>query len=76
MPFRSILFARAEDQTATAPPPFFADLNLDQVGAALTRGLEQYDLLPYFLTRCTTKRPSPTGTRSSATCAGPRSGTS
>ncbi|HEY2521709.1 MAG TPA: hypothetical protein VGJ19_16475 [Streptosporangiaceae bacterium] len=50
MPFRSILFARAEDRTATAPPPFFADLNLDQVGAALTRGLEQYDLLPYFLT--------------------------
>ena len=32
------------------PPPFFADLNLDQIAAALTRGLEQYDLMPYFRT--------------------------
>src|ERR1700742_1636400 len=56
MPFGSVLFERPEAQPENraaippAPPPFFADLKLDQIAAALTRGLEQYDLIPYFRT--------------------------
>jgi DNA mismatch repair protein MutS len=52
MPFRSILFGPGGDPPAApaGPPAFFTDLNLDQIGAALTRGLEQYELMPYFLT--------------------------
>jgi DNA mismatch repair protein MutS len=56
MPFRSILFGprddRPDDWAASPPaaPPFFPDLNLDQIGADITRGLEQYELMPYFRT--------------------------
>jgi DNA mismatch repair protein MutS len=56
MPFRSVLFDRPDDRPHDRPdrgadtPPFFTDLNLDQIQAGLTRGLEQYDLGPYFLT--------------------------
>jgi hypothetical protein len=52
MSFRSVLFLRPEDQPEVPPaaPGFFTDLNLDQIGAAVTRGLEQYELMPYFRT--------------------------
>ena len=52
MPFRSVLFGPLGDQPAPLPaaPAFFTDLNLDQIGAAITRGLEQYELMPYFRT--------------------------
>lgn len=52
-PFRSILFGDAHPPVgavATAEPDFFADLNLDQVLEALTRGREPYDLRPFFCT--------------------------
>ncbi|HXF97606.1 MAG TPA: hypothetical protein VNJ46_03220 [Gaiellaceae bacterium] len=47
--FQSILFER-EVGADTRPdePAYFADLNLDQVVAALTAGREQYDLEPFF----------------------------
>ncbi len=50
MPFRSILFGPLGDQPAALPatPAFFTDLNLDQIGAAVTRGLDQYELMAYF----------------------------
>lgn len=53
MPFQSILFERPGDFPGAEPrqtPPFFADLNLDQVTAALTAGRDDYDLTPYLLT--------------------------
>jgi len=52
MPFRSILFGPLGDQPTALPaaPAFFTDLNLDQIGAAITRGLDQYELMPYFRT--------------------------
>lgn len=47
----SILFARREDrldaQSANAPS-FFADLNLDQIVAAVTSGRTDHDLKPFF----------------------------
>src|SRR5260370_14772509 len=47
----SILFARREDrldaQSANAPP-FFADLNLDQIVAAVTSAWTDHDLKPSF----------------------------
>jgi len=51
LPFDSILFLRSEDRAAAAEaaePPFFRDLNLDQVLASLTAGREEYDLAPFF----------------------------
>lgn len=51
MTFHSILFEREEDHPPEEPaeaPAFFADLNLDQVIAALTRGKQAYQLPPLF----------------------------
>jgi len=51
MTFHSILFERPEDgiKTETAQAPaFFADLNLDQIVAAVTAGKEEYNLIPFF----------------------------
>ncbi len=57
MPFASILFERPgvfPDVDARGEPPFFADLNLDQVVASITAGHGDYNLTPYFLTRLRT----------------------
>ncbi|MGH3320464.1 MAG: MutS-related protein, partial [Streptosporangiaceae bacterium] len=51
MPFRSILFNRTEDIADTAEraaPPFFHDLNLDQIVESATSGREDYDLETFF----------------------------
>jgi hypothetical protein len=46
---RSILFINGEDSLVEAgQPDFFADLNLDQVVAAATLGLEEFRLPPVF----------------------------
>ena len=48
-PFQSILFARSEDRrTTTTEPPFFRDLNLDQIVNAITAGRGHYDIKPFF----------------------------
>jgi DNA mismatch repair protein MutS len=49
--FNSILFDRPENASGAGgseEPPFFADLNLDQVLAAMTAGRDEYDLKPLF----------------------------
>lgn len=46
--FISIMFDRPEDAAQSAETSFFADLNLDQVFAAVTAGLDEYDLAPFF----------------------------
>jgi DNA mismatch repair protein MutS len=47
--FRSILFEHPSgDVDSLREPAFFADLNLDQVLAALTAGRDQYKLKPFF----------------------------
>jgi DNA mismatch repair ATPase MutS len=49
--FHSILFETAEDRPASetpAQPEFFADLNCDQIVAAVTAGREEYNLAPFF----------------------------
>ncbi|MEW6138784.1 MAG: DNA mismatch repair protein MutS [Thermodesulfobacteriota bacterium] len=51
MSFRSILFERAEDGTREQPivaPPFFVDLNLDQIIDAITAPRQEYNLKPYY----------------------------
>src|SRR5512147_1206374 len=51
MEFESILFERAEDRpSGTKPevPGFFADLNLDQIVEAVTKGRQEYNLKPFF----------------------------
>ena len=53
MPFQSILFEQPADYAvADAPPepPFFTDLNLDQVWRFMAFGRKQYELTRYFLT--------------------------
>ncbi len=53
MPLKSILFEqRADYAVADAPPepPFFTDLNLDQVWKFMAFGRKQYELTRYFLT--------------------------
>ncbi|MGH9685615.1 MAG: MutS-related protein, partial [Candidatus Acidiferrales bacterium] len=55
MPFDSILFEdadRARSETSQVPP-FFADLNLDQIVDSITAGFEEYELKPFYYTRLT-----------------------
>jgi DNA mismatch repair protein MutS len=47
--FESILFIKKIEPTIDAPP-FFADLNLDQVISNVVYGKEEYDLKPFFYT--------------------------
>ena len=52
MAFRSILFERDGELPArdgAVASSVLADLNLDQIGSALTAGRQEYDLMPYFL---------------------------
>jgi DNA mismatch repair protein MutS len=52
MPFQSILFEQPADYAAAdvpAEPPFFTDLNLDQVGRSMAFDRAQYELTRYFL---------------------------
>jgi len=44
----SILFERPVAADRQPEPPFFADLNLDQVFAGVAAGRQQYDLVPFF----------------------------
>jgi DNA mismatch repair protein MutS len=47
--FESLLFDRDEVEVAGASePPFFSDLNLDQVVASITAGRDEYDLTQFF----------------------------
>ncbi len=51
MRFHSILFDRPDnsiDVDALDEPPFFADLNLDQILASMTTGRGDYHLTPFF----------------------------
>jgi DNA mismatch repair protein MutS len=54
--FASVLFDGTERSPVLEPepPPFFGDLNLDQVVDSITRGREDYDLKPFFHNRLTT----------------------
>ncbi|HLI64297.1 MAG TPA: hypothetical protein VKV05_12930 [Terriglobales bacterium] len=51
MRFHSVLFPDASlrsPEEKLSPPPFFGDLNLDQVVAAITAGKQEYRLAPFF----------------------------
>jgi DNA mismatch repair protein MutS len=50
MPFHSILFDRPDPGIELTEPSCFADLNLDQVVDAMTGGLAEYALQPFFYT--------------------------
>lgn len=52
MTFVSVLFAvdHDSDTSETSQPPYFHDLNLDQVVAAIVAGREEYNLKPFFHT--------------------------
>ena len=56
-PFFSVLFERAEvslkDESAVQAPPFFGDLNLDQIVDAVTKPWKEYNLTPFYHTRLT-----------------------
>jgi len=53
--FKSILFSPtvAENGGVKKEPPFFRDLNLDQIVDAITAGRDEYNLKPFFYTRLT-----------------------
>jgi DNA mismatch repair ATPase MutS len=54
MTFHSILFERPEGsppQETTEAPPFFGDLNLDQVVDAITKEFKDYELKPFYYAR-------------------------
>jgi DNA mismatch repair protein MutS len=55
VPFYSLLFDEPQSADDSAvqreQPPFFTDLNLDQVVRAITLGRGDYDLVPFFCTR-------------------------
>ncbi|WP_213765699.1 hypothetical protein [Caballeronia sp. dw_19] len=56
MVFHSILFEKPEDgprHDDTPEPPFFGDLNLDQIVSAVTLGRDDYNLKPFFHTELT-----------------------
>jgi len=46
--FASILFGSLTETGQPAEPPFFSDLNLDQVFAAVATGRDEYRLMPFF----------------------------
>ncbi len=51
MSFESILFEGPQEPAelaAVEPPPFFQDLNLDQVVTRITKGQEEYDLAAFY----------------------------
>jgi DNA mismatch repair protein MutS len=53
MTFHSILFAGVSDSAqkeTSHAPPFFIDLNLDQIIAAITLGKDEYNLKPFYFT--------------------------
>ena len=53
MTFQSILYEKAEESRSKETreaPPFFVDLNLDQIVSSITAGRQEYDLPPFFYT--------------------------
>lgn len=50
MPVVSVLSARPAAAGEPPEPPFFRDLNLDQVCTGVTAGREHYDLMPFLRT--------------------------
>ncbi|WP_322054945.1 MutS-related protein [Paraburkholderia bannensis] len=56
MEFHSILFEMPEDRSTVEDidePAFFGDLNLDQCVTEVTRGFDEYNLVPFFRTELT-----------------------
>jgi DNA mismatch repair protein MutS len=48
VPFISILFSEPIEAGERPEPPFFSDLNLDQVFTEVAADRKQYDLMPFF----------------------------
>ncbi|MFP6560979.1 DNA mismatch repair protein MutS [Paraburkholderia sp. B3] len=58
MNFHSILFESPDQgppRGDVSEPAFFGDLNLDQVVSDVTRGFDEYDLVPFFRTELKTE---------------------
>lgn len=51
--FHSILFEETGGEIRSEAPPFFPDLNLDQIVEAIIAGRQEYNLKPFFYTRLT-----------------------